>query len=332
MQSAAKTTKEVHYIDLNSVQGAAQHELLKLSLLQRRVTDLRYSAEHHGDHFYIVTNADGARESKLVRCPLSATTKDHWEDVQPYDPTRKIDGILCFENHLLLTGRQGGLNQMWVLDPASGESHKIDQPEAACSARPHSNYVYNTSTLRFGYSSLVSPSATYDYDMATKTRKLLKEKEVPGYDRSQYKCERLAATAKDGTTIPMSIVYRKDLYPEGPRNCHAPTMLYGYGCYGASIEPDFDSTRLSYLDRGMCYIIAHIRGGGEMGRAAYEDGGRMLSKLNTYTDFIACAEHCIAEGITEPSKLAICGRSAGGTESILPSYIPSSLRVPHEYT
>eukprot|EP00611_Tribonema_gayanum_P013667 TRINITY_DN2470_c0_g3_i2.p3 TRINITY_DN2470_c0_g3~~TRINITY_DN2470_c0_g3_i2.p3 ORF type:complete len:356 (-),score=125.94 TRINITY_DN2470_c0_g3_i2:450-1517(-) len=201
---------------------------------------------------------------------------------------------------------------MWILDPETGSTKPIEQPEAACHAYPSGNYQFKTSTLRFSYGSLVSPSSTYDYDMDSGARTLLKQQEVPGYDKTKYACERLAAVASDGTHVPISMVYSKDVYANGPASCRAPLMLYGYGSYGHSIEPDFDYTRLSYLDRGVVFAIAHIRGGGEMGRSWYEDEGKLKTKLNTFTDFVACAEHLIAQGVTAPDRMALCGRSAGG--------------------
>ncbi|KAG5189638.1 hypothetical protein JKP88DRAFT_347625 [Tribonema minus] len=363
---AGKTTSEVHLVDLQGVAGADGHRTARLELVQERRHNVRYRAEHHGNHLYIITNADGCKNrlvvllcciitnadgcknSKLVRCPLDAMGAKNWREVQPYDPARKLDALLCFEKHLLLTGRQGGLKQMWILDPETGSTKPIEQPEAACHAYPSGNYQFKTSTLRFSYGSLVSPSSTYDYDMNSGARTLLKQQEVPGYDKTKYACERLAAVASDGTHVPISMVYSKDVYANGPASCSAPLMLYGYGSYGHSIEPDFDYTRLSYLDRGVVFAMAHIRGGGEMGRSWgvvltivhvrgggemgrswYEDEGKLKTKLNTFTDFVACAEHLIAQasststssesillsgvsGITAPDRMALCGRSAGG--------------------
>ncbi|CAN0085230.1 unnamed protein product, partial [Ectocarpus sp. 12 AP-2014] len=243
---------------------------------------------------------------------FSAPGSENWTDVMPYDPAVCLKGVSCFENHIVLSGRENGLSQLWIRDMRTGESHQVEHPEQAYACYSTCNRVFETSTLRFGYQSMVSPRAVFDYDMDSKARTLLKEKEVPGYDRSMYECERTVAKARDGVEVPMSIVYRKDAYPDGLAGAKAPCMLYGYGSYGASMEPSFDFTRLSFLDRGMVYAIAHIRGGGEMGRPWYEDSGKYLTKRNTFQDFVDCAEHLVAEGVTSPKGLAVCGRSAGG--------------------
>eukprot|EP00903_Cladosiphon_okamuranus_P021564 g19826.t1 len=312
MNVGSKTTSEIRFIDLQGVQGAEAHRGLSLNTLAARTEGVRYGAEHWGDDFYMVTNKDGCKNSKLVKAPISSPGSENWIDVTPYDPAVCLKGILCFKNHIVLTGRENGLAQLWIRDMRTGGSHRLEHPEQAYATYSTCNMVFDTSTLRFGYQSMVSPRAVFDYDMDTKVRTLLKEKEVPGYDRSMYTCERTAVKARDGVEVPMSMVYRKDLYPDGLAGKKAPCMLYGYGSYGASIEPTFDFTRLSFLNRGMVYVIAHIRGGGEMGRPWYEDGGKYLTKRNTFQDFVDCAEHLVTEGVTSPKGLAVCGRSAGG--------------------
>ncbi|CAM9668454.1 unnamed protein product, partial [Hapterophycus canaliculatus] len=223
---------------------------------------LYFFAQHWGEDFYMVTNKDGCKNSKLVKAPISSPGAENWTDVMPYDPAVCLKGVLCFENHIVLSGRENGLSQLWVRDMKTGDTHRLEHPEEAYASYSTCNMVFETGTLRFGYQSMVSPRAVFDYDMRTKARTLLKEKEVPGYDRSMYTCERTTAKTRDGVEVPMSMVFRKDVYPDGLAGKQAPCMLYGYGSYGASIEPTFDFTRLSFLDRGMVYVIAHIRGGG----------------------------------------------------------------------
>ncbi|CAM9120715.1 unnamed protein product [Pylaiella littoralis] len=312
MRVGSKTTSEIRFIDLQGVQGAEAHRVLSLKTIADRVEGVRYGAEHWGEDFYMVTNKDGCKNSKLVKAPISSPGAENWTDVIPYDPAVCLKGVLCFENHLVLSGRENGLSQLWIRDMRTEETHQLAHPETAYASYATSNMVFETGTLRFGYQSMVSPRSVYDYDMDTKSRTLMKEQEVPGYDRSVYTCERTVAKVRDGVEVPMSLVYRKDTYPDGLAGTKAPCMLYGYGSYGASIEPSFDFTRLSFLDRGMVYAIAHIRGGGEMGRPWYEDSGKYLTKRNTFQDFVDCAEHLVAEGVTSPKGLAVCGRSAGG--------------------
>ncbi|CAM9523634.1 unnamed protein product, partial [Ectocarpus sp. 13 AM-2016] len=286
MRVGSKTTSEIRFIDLQGVQGAEAHRGLSLKILADRMDGVRYGAEHWGEEFYMVTNKDGCKNSKLVKAPISAPGSENWTDVMPYDPAVCLKGVSCFENHIVLSGRENGLSQLWIRDMRTGESHQVEHPEKAYACYSTCNRVFETSTLRFGYQSMVSPRAVFDYDMESKARTLLKEKEVPGYDRSMYECERTVAKARDGVEVPMSIVYRKDAYPDGLAGAKAPCMLYGYGSYGASMEPSFDFTRLSFLDRGMVYAIAHIRGGGEMGRPWYEDSGKYLTKRNTFQGFV----------------------------------------------
>jgi oligopeptidase B len=212
------------------------------------------------------------------------------------------------KSHVVLGRRSDGLQQLEVLDCVTGETHVVDQPDAAYTAFPGGNPVYDSEVMRFFYTSLTAPFSAIDYDMRTRERTLVKEQPVlGGYDRTEYVTDRLWATAPDGVQVPISLVRRRDLQLNGAH----PTLLYGYGAYEASTDPMFDPARLSMLERGFIFAIAHVRGGGEMGRDWYEDG-KFLNKTNTFTDFIACARHLIARGYTSPSKLAIRGRSAGG--------------------
>ncbi|CAM9993833.1 unnamed protein product [Ascophyllum nodosum] len=312
VEVSSKTTGEIRFIDLQGVRGAEGHRNLSPQMISDRKEGVRYTTEHWGSDFYIVTNIDGCKNSKLVRTPISSPGSENWTDVIPYDPLVCLRRIQCFENHIVLSGREGGLSQLWIRDMRTGNMHRLEHPEEAYTSYATNNMVFESDMLRFGYQSMVSPSSVLEYDMNTRERTLLKEKEVPNYDRSQYECKRSMVKARDGVEVPVSMVYRKDIYPAGVAGHSAPCMLYGYGSYGASMEPSFDFTRLSYLDRGMVYVVAHIRGGGEMGRPWYEDSGKFLTKRNTFQDFVDCAEHLVNERVTCPERLAVCGRSAGG--------------------
>jgi Protease II len=217
----------------------------------------------------------------------------------------KIEGIDTFKNYLVVYERDKGLPIIRILGK---NAHTVSFPEPVYSISPESNYEYDTATLRFRYTSLVTPSSVYDYDMETKARELRKREEVVGgYDESQYISERIFATAKDGVKIPIALVHKKGI----ERDAKAPMLLYAYGSYGSNTEPIFSSARLSLLDRGFTYAIANIRGGSEMGED-WKEQGRMLAKRNTFTDFVACAEHLIAAKYTSKDRLAIMGGSAGG--------------------
>jgi oligopeptidase B len=218
-----------------------------------------------------------------------------------------LDELLLFADHVVLFEREDGLPQVRALDLETGQDHRVTFPEPVYSVWSGENRVFGTSTLRFVYESLVSPAAVFDYDMRTRERQLVKRQPVPNYDASRYESERILATARDGARVPVSIVRHKGT----PRDGSAPLLLYGYGAYGISIDAYFSSVRLSLLDRGVSFAIAHIRGGGEMGKP-WHDQGRMLAKRNTFTDFIAAAEALIAGGHTSPARMAIEGRSAGG--------------------
>lgn len=300
IHSHSMTTREWWFVDADKPLG-------DWKVVQPRISGMEYSVEHHGDQFYMVTN-DGARNFKLVRAPVSNPGKANWVDVIPHRPEVKIEHVDAFAEHLVISERSGGLTNLRVRSMADGSEQLIDFPEPVYTVGAIDNEEFNTATLRFSYTSLVTPRSVFDYDMKARTRTLLKQEEVlGGYDPSQYESARLQARAADGTGIPLSLVYRKGLKLDG-RN---PTLLYGYGSYGSSMDPRFNSNRLSLLDRGFVYAIAHIRGGGEMGRPWYEDG-KLMKKRNTFTDFIACGEHLIQLGYTSTERLAIQGGSAGG--------------------
>jgi oligopeptidase B len=300
LELGSKITSEVHYLDANQPEG-------KFQVIQPRSSGIEYQVEHHSDSFYIVTN-DEALNFKLMRTPVTAPAKDNWQLVIPHRDQVLLEGISAFAKHLVIYERESGLPTIRVRQLASGEEHYIQFPDPTYSADEDNNPEFDTEILRFNYTSLVTPRSVFDYNLETQERELKKETPVlGGYDRTQYASDRLMATATDGTQVPISIVYKKGLEQNGTN----PLLLTGYGSYGFSYPAAFSSTRLSLLERGVVVAIAHIRGGSEMGRQWYEDG-KFLSKKNTFTDFIACSEHLIAQGWTSKEQLAILGGSAGG--------------------
>ncbi|MBW3569809.1 MAG: S9 family peptidase [Gemmatimonadetes bacterium] len=273
-----------------------------------RQKDVLYSVNHQDGRFVIRTNADGANNFKLVTAPENDPSRANWTELVPERETVLLEGFDVFRDHLVMYERTNALRQIRVRDIRTGDEHVIEFEEPVYTAGPGSNPEYDTSTLRFGYQSMVTPFSVYDYDMATRRRELRKQNEVlGGYDPALYATERTWARAADGTMVPVSLVYRKPLVRDGSR----PMLLYAYGSYGSSTDPTFSLANLSLLDRGVVFAIAHIRGGQEMGRAWY-DQGKMLNKRNTFTDFIAAAEHLVREGYTSSERLAIRGGSAGG--------------------
>jgi len=300
MSLESKITSEVHFLAANNPSG-------DFKLIHPRTTGIEYDVEHHGDYFYIVTN-DEAINFKLMKTPVASPAKENWQTVIPHREDVMLSDISAFTNHLVIYERKGGLPIARVQKLSSGEENYITFPEPTYAISEGNNAEFNTTTLRFNYTSLITPLSVFDYDMETNERELKKETEVlGGYDRTQYKSEWLMATAKDGTQIPISIVYKQGITKDGKN----PLFLTGYGSYGMSYPASFSSNRLSLLDRGVVFAIAHIRGGGEMGRKWYEDG-KFLQKKNTFTDFITCAEYLIAERWTASDRLAISGGSAGG--------------------
>jgi oligopeptidase B len=297
----SKVTDEVHVLPADDPTGA-------FTVVEPRQQDVEYSLEHWRDRFYIVTNVDGAEDFKLVEAPDSSPGRASWRDVVPSRPGTTLAGIDVFADHLILFERAEGLRRIRVRDQASGDEHVIEQPEAVSTSSGGANPEFDSGVLRYGYTSMVTPSSVYDYDLRTRERTLKKRQPVLGdYDPDEYATERIWATADDGTRVPMSLVYRRGR----PRDGSAPALLYGYGSYEASMDPGFSSLRLSLLDRGFVFAIAHIRGGGELGRAWYRSG-KLLEKRNTFTDFVACARHLVDDAWTSAAQLAIRGGSAGG--------------------
>ena len=293
-------TTEVHYISCKTINDAP-------TVVQPRVTGLRYSVEHHNDQFYILTNKDEAINQQLVTCSVGETNQSHWTTLIAHRSDVQLEHVEIFNEFLVCYERENGLHNLKVIKFSDWSSHVISLPEPIYTVWPAANPEFDTQLLRFAYTSLVTPLSTYDYNMETQERELKKLRNVPGYDASLYTSDRIYAKADDGTEIPISLVYRKDAIANKPTFCH----LYGYGSYGITVDADFSTTRLSLLDRGMIYAIAHVRGEEIYGRQWYEDG-KFLKKKNTFTDFISCAKHLIENEYTVPEKLSIEGRSAGG--------------------
>jgi oligopeptidase B len=300
MNLGSKITSEIHYLDANNPTGNFQ-------IIRPRTVGVEYSVEHHSDVFYIVTN-DEAMNFKLMSAPVHAPSTAHWQTVIPHRADVMLSDVSAFVDHLVIYEREAGLPQIRIRKLSTGQEHYVTFPEPTYEVGEGANPDFNTQTLRFGYTSLVTPSSVFDYDLNTQKRELKKETPVlGGYDRSQYVSERLQAIAPDGTAIPLSLIYKKGV----TRNGANPLLMTGYGSYGYSYPDNFSSARLALLDRGVMLAIAHIRGGAEMGRKWYEDG-KFLNKKNTFTDFIACGDYLVKERWTSSQHLAISGGSAGG--------------------
>lgn len=300
LTSFSSTTSECRYVPANRPGEAP------VVLLPRRENH-EYYLDHRGDLFYIRTN-DTGKNFRLVTAPVADARVENWVEKVPARKDVMLEGIDCFATFDVLQERRQGVSQLRVVDAKSGQSHDIAFPEPVFTIWGNSNEEFDATKYRLNYQSFVRPNTVYDYDVAARKLEVLKQQEVlGGYDASKYGSERIEATASDGTKVPISLVYRKDLVRDGSR----PLLLEGYGSYGSSNDVDFSSSRLSLLDRGVIFGIAHIRGGGEMGKE-WHDQGKMMVKKNTFTDFIACADHLVAEKYTSRDKLVITGGSAGG--------------------
>ena len=285
----------------------ADQPTASFTVFQPRIKDVLYNVTPLADRFLIHTN-DQAKNFKIMEAPLDKPGKENWKEYIPHREDVLIEGIDEFANYLAISERKNGLTNLAIRNLKDNSQHYLDFGEAAYTVYPSTNAEYNSDVLRYGYTSLVTPSSTFDYDMKTKEKTLLKQQEVlGGYDAAQYVTERIMAKAKDGVQIPVSLVYKKGTKKDG----QAPLLLYAYGSYGASMDPSFNSGRLSLLDRGFIYAIAHIRGGEEMGRQWYEDG-KMMKKKNTFTDFIDCGQFLIDQKYTSNEHLYAQGGSAGG--------------------
>lgn len=298
--SESKTTAETRCL-------AADQPASILRVILPRENDHKYYVDHRGSLFYIRTNK-GGKNYRLVTAPVNDPSVKNWKEIVAHRPEVKLDDVDLFYDYMVLSERDRGLQKLRVINFSDNKSDEIAFPDPAYTVSLDNNPEFVTRTLRYRYQSLTTPNSVYDYDTATRKSTLLKRTEVlGGFDPANYTSERVFATAKDGTKIPISVVYRKGMKRDGK----SPMLLYGYGSYGISIDPTFSSSRVSLLDRGVTYAIAHIRGGGELGED-WREAGRMMFKKNTFTDFIDCAEYLVKEKYTSSDRLAIQGGSAGG--------------------
>ncbi|WP_439952041.1 S9 family peptidase [Flavobacterium psychrotrophum] len=299
--SSSTLTSEYRILDAKNPDG-------EFSLFQKRTRGMEYGISHYGDKWYIVTNKDKAINFKLMTTPEGETEKANWVDLIPHRSDVLLEDIDIFKDYLVISERSNGLNTIRIR-PWEGEEYYLPFDIETYMAATATNPDFDTDVLRYSYQSMATPSSVIDFNMKTKEKVVLKEQEVLGgtFDKDNYTEERIWATAKDGTKVPMSVVYRNGIVKDGSN----PFLLYAYGSYGASMDPYFSSIRLSLLDRGFIYAIAHIRGGEDLGREWY-DNGKLLVKKNTFTDFVDCSEYVIAQGYTSPQHLYAEGGSAGG--------------------
>ena len=298
--SYAKTSTEFRFLPATTPNAA-------LTVVLPRQPEHEYDVDHYNGLFYITTNKD-AKNFRVVTAPMTDPSPKNWKPFIDHNPAIKINGVNFFASHIVVSEREGGLTQLRIIDPKTMQSHRITTEEPDFALSLAGNPEFNTTTLRFNYQSMITPSSVYDYDMTTRQRKLLKRQEVlGGYDPSKYEAKRVWAVARDGVKVPMSIVHRKGVALDGK----APLLLYGYGSYGASGAPTFSSSRLSLLDRGVIYVNSYIRGGGELGEE-WREAGRMMKKINTFNDFVDCADFLVKNKYTSSDRLVIQGGSAGG--------------------
>ena len=300
--STSTLTSEYQILESNNPNG-------NFKLFQKRMRGLEYSISHYGDSFYVLTNKDKATNFKLMKTPESKTSKENWSELIPHRNDVLLEGIDIFKDYLVVEERSNGLNKIQIRPWSAGESYYLPFESETYTAYTTTNVDFDTEILRFGYQSLTTPSSVMDFNMRTKEKKVLKEQEVLGgkFDKNNYVEERIWATAEDGTKLPISMVYRKGMKKDGKN----PFLLYAYGSYGSTIDPTFSSTRLSLLDRGFIFAIAHVRGGEYLGREWYENG-KLLKKKNTFTDFIDCSKYVIDQKYTSAKHLYAEGGSAGG--------------------
>ncbi|MEW6051841.1 MAG: S9 family peptidase [Candidatus Zixiibacteriota bacterium] len=300
MRLTSLVSSEVRYVAADKPAG-------EFRTIEPRRPQVEYEVEHIDKRFIIRTN-DNALNFRLVEAPEKNPSRNSWKDILPHRDSVLVEGMDLFKEYLVVFERRNGLPQLRVSRWKDGNLHYVQFDEPVYNFYPMGNPDFNSHIVRYNYTSLVTPSSVYDYDMTARTRELKKQQEVlGGYDPTQYQSERLFAPAPDGKLVPISLVYKKGLERDG----NNPMLLYGYGAYGISSDPNFSSNRLSLFDRGFIYAIAHVRGGSELGRQWYEDG-KLLHKKNGFTDFIACADYLISQKYTSEEKLAISGGSAGG--------------------
>ncbi len=306
LSAGSHTTSEARVLKADTPTGA-------FAVVAPREQEHEYEVDHRGGLFYIRTNS-GGRNFRLVTAPVESPGRANWKEVVPHRADVMLEDIDLFTNHLVLHERANGLPRFTITNLTTNVSHSMAFPEPVYAVFSEENRVFDTNVFRYGYQSLVTPSSVFDYDMDAKTARVLKEQEVPAYDRTLYASDRLWATASDGTKIPISIVWRaktSDGKTRALKDGPFPVWLGGYGSYGISIPDTFNANRLPLLDRGVVVAYAHIRGGGEMGKKWHDDG-KMLKKMNTFTDFVASAEFLVSSKIAMPDRLVISGGSAGG--------------------
>ncbi|GAA0745969.1 S9 family peptidase [Gaetbulibacter jejuensis] len=295
-------TNEYHILDANTPNAG-------FKVFQERIRGLEYSISHFEDHFYMVTNKDEATNFKLMKTDETKTEVSNWVEVIPHREDVLLEDIDIFKDFLVISERSNGLNQIRITRWDETDDYYLPFDSETYTAYTGTNVDFDTEVLRYSYNSLTNPASTIDFNMVTKTKTIKKEQQVLGgtFDKNNYQSERLWATADDGTKIPMSVVYKKGVKKDG----NSPVLQYAYGSYGSTIDPYFSSIRLSLLDRGFIYVIAHVRGGEYLGRNWYEQG-KLLQKKNTFTDFIACSKFLIENNYTSPKHLYALGGSAGG--------------------
>jgi oligopeptidase B len=299
--SYAKTSREFLYLSADNPTG-------KFKVIAPRREGHEYSADYDNGEFYFVTNKD-AENFKVMKAPAADPSEKNWTDYIPYNPAVKIEDISFFKDHAIVSELENGLEYLRVMDRKTRRaSARIETPESVYTMGLGFNPEYDSTAVRYGYSSMITPQSTYDFDLKTRKSTLIKQQEIPsGYDKSKYETARLWAEARDGVKVPISIMWKKGTKMDGK----APMLLYAYGSYGASMTPNFSTNRLSLVDRGMIYAIAHIRGGSELGEK-WRQEGRMFKKVNTFNDFVDSAKWLIGQKYTSPDRLVIQGGSAGG--------------------
>lgn len=295
-------TTEYHVLEANNPHG-------DFKVIQPRVRGLEYSLYHYQDQFYILTNKDDARNFQLMKTPVDKTSMEHWVGVIPHRDDVLLEGVDIFKDYLVVSERNNGLNKVRIMRWDNTADYYLPFKSETYTAYTTTNVEFDTNVLRYGYNALTTPSSIIEFNMETKEKSVLKQQEVLGgnFDTNNYDSRRVFATAKDGTKIPMSLVYKKGLKLNGEN----PVLQYAYGSYGSTSDPYFSTSRLSLLDRGFVYAISHVRGGEYMGREWYEDG-KLFNKKNTFTDFIACSEYLIHNNYTSAEHLYAYGGSAGG--------------------
>lgn len=298
--SYATVSREFRILEADNPDG-------EFRMFQPRERDHEYGIYHFEDKWYVITNKDNAKNFKVMTCPLDNTQKEHWEEFIPHNPEVLVESLDIFKDYLVISQRVEGMTQIYI-KAWEGDGHYIDFGEEAFMTYTSTNKEYNTDLLRVGFTSMTTPNTIYDYHMKNKELVIKKQNEVVGdFDQNDYLSERLLIPARDGVDVPVSIVYKKGYKKNGKQ----PLLLYAYGSYGHSMDPYFSSVRLSLLDRGFAYAIAHIRGGEEMGRLWYEDG-KKLKKKNTFNDFIDCGKYLIDQAYTSADNMYAMGGSAGG--------------------